>query len=140
MVMVGRHSFSFVDVSNTLLCTTKSSEMIMEAVTDETAIVSLQVQGKSGTNRKAKAKSGNQTGESKRVDLPTLRLRFATKILTQLRFMQASFRDLDGKISQFYTENAEIKDKTNLKSQGVPESRLISDTPCSWETMQHSFG
>ena len=101
----------------------------MEAVFDETAIVSLQVQGKSGTNRKAKTKSGNQKGESKRVDLPTLRLRFATKILTQLRFMQASFRDLDGKISQFYTENAEIKNKaSNLKSQGLPESRLISDT------------
>ena len=82
----------------------------------------------SGKNKNKGSASKAGSSSSKKVDVGTYRLRTATKMITHLKFLQASFRELDSKVKEFYKEQADFKTKAlSLKSSGVSEDRLLSD-------------
>ena len=103
----------------------------MEATSDETCILPLPHGSGSGKKHKGgggKSKKSQGGSSSKRVDVATYRLRTATKMITHLKFVQASFRELDVKVREFYKEQSDFKAKAvSLKSSGVSEDRLLSD-------------
>ena len=106
----------------------------MEATSDETCIIPLPAgsgngrKSNSGKNKNKGSASKAGSSSSKKVDVGTYRLRTATKMITHLKFLQASFRELDSKVKEFYKEQADFKTKAlSLKSSGVSEDRLLSD-------------
>lgn len=105
---------------------TESAEMILEATLDETCILPSTGDGRRGS--KGRKPRSSTKKEAKKVDIPTHRLRTATKTITQLKFIQASFRDIDGKIQGFYGDHNEMREKAQaLKSSGVNEDRIMTD-------------
>ena len=126
--------FTFRHWDSALPPPTKSSEFLMEATSDETCIIPLPAgsgngrKSNSGKNKNKGSASKAGSSSSKKVDVGTYRLRTATKMITHLKFLQASFRELDSKVKEFYKEQADFKTKAlSLKSSGVSEDRLLSD-------------
>ena len=113
-----------------LLPLTKSSSFIGEALTDESCILGAVEGGASVGSAKHEKdkKSKEKKKEETRVDVPTLRLRTATKLLPHIKFVQAAFRDMQTKLDEFYKEHADAKAQAeSLREKGVTEDRILKD-------------
>lgn len=109
----------------------KSSSFIGETFSDESCILSGLTEAGVGVgsakHEKDKKNKEKKKKESK-VDVPTLRLRTATKLLPHIKFAQAAFREMQTKLDEFYKEHCDSKAQADrLREKGVTEERIIQD-------------
>ena len=77
---------------------------------------------------KEKKKGGKKTAAQKNVDIATLRIRAAGKLVSQLRYLQAACKESFVAVKKCLTDNQDLVTKANdLKARGVTEDRLLSD-------------